>query len=151
MQRWIIAAGVFLVLLVGGGAFGYRTYKQNRPTRVWLQVQINPEASAESRSATVKMLTQRLGEHARLARVSKDVGLTRKMKVATDDAAANDLEKRLFVELGEFDTPKGKVPSINIGLNCKVKESATMGAVITRMGKDLARILGLPEPGTKGF
>ena len=99
----------------------------------------------------VSIYTCALGEHARLARVSKDVGLTRKMKVATDDAAANDLEKRLFVELGEFDTPKGKVPSINIGLNCKVKESATMGAVITRMGKDLARILGLPEPGTKGF
>lgn len=136
---------------MGGGALGYRTYKQNRPTRVWLQLQVNAETSTDYRQATVKMLSGRLGEPALLARVSKDVELTQKMKYASDEAAAADLGKRLFVELGEVDTPKGKVPSINVGMNCKAKECAVMGQVINRLGKDLARILGIPEPGKETF
>lgn len=142
------------MLLLGGGAvgyFSYKTYKQNRPTRVWLQLPINPESSADYRKSSVKMLTERLSEPAVLAGVSKDVGLTRKMKLASDDAGAAELGKRLFVELGEMDTPKGKVPTINVGLNCKVKECALMGEVANRMRKDLARIIGLPEPGPGEF
>ena len=112
---------------------------------------INPALTSERRDATVILLKQRLGEHALLARVSKDVGLTKKLRYATDDEAATDLGKRLFVELGQADTSKGKVPSINIGMKCKVKEFKTMGEVTNRLGKDIFTILGIPEPTQDSF
>jgi hypothetical protein len=151
MQRLIIAAGVLLVLMLGAGAFALRVHRQNQSTQVWLPMPINPALTSERRDATVILLKQRLGEHALLARVSKDVGLTKKLRYATDDEAATDLGKRLFVELGQADTSKGKVPSINIGMKCKVKEFKTMGEVTNRLGKDIFTILGIPEPTQDSF
>jgi len=100
---------------------------------------------------TVKLLKQKLGEHALLVQVSKDVGLAKKMKLASDEEAANALGKRLFVELGKADSPVGKVPSLNVGLNCKVKEFKTMGEVVNRLRKDVFRILDIPEPRKQAF
>ncbi|MEI6675330.1 MAG: hypothetical protein WCO57_09150 [Verrucomicrobiota bacterium] len=151
MQRWIVAAGFLLGLMVVGGAFAHRAYQQNRSTQVWLPMPINPDQSAERLDMTVKLLKQKLSEHALLVRVSKDVSLAKKMKLASDEEAANALEKRLFVELGKADSPVGKIPSLNIGLNCKVKELTTMGEVVNRLRKDVFSILGIPEPRKQAF
>lgn len=150
MQRWIIAAGVLLVLVVGSSAFGYRAYRQNRAIHpILLQLSLKPDASVENRAAMVKWVKQKLGEHELLVRVSKDVGLTRKLKFASDDAAASDLRKRLFVEPGETVTPSGRVPTIDIGLDCKVKEYGVMVDVSKRISKDKA--LSAPGLESEGF
>lgn len=151
MQRWIIAAAVLLVLMVGSAAVALRVHRQNQATQVWLPMPINPALSSERREATVVLLKQKLGAHSLLAQVSKDVGLTKKMKYTSDDEAAADLGKRLFVELGQADTSNGKVPSINVGMKCKVKEFKTMGEVTNRLGKDIFAILGIQEPAKDSF
>ncbi len=127
-----------MLLLVGGGAFGYRSHRLNQPIQpVFLQFPLLPEASPEDRAAAVKSLTQKLREPALLARVTKDAGLTKKMQQATDELAASDLGKRVFVELGEADTPLGRVPVIKVGLRCKVKEYNTMLETSSHLSKAL--------------
>ena len=127
-----------MLLLVGGGAFGYRSYRLNQPIQpVFLQFPLAPVTSPEDRAAAVKSLTLKLREAALLARVTKDAGLTKKMKHATDESAASDLGKRVFVELGEADTPHGRVPVVKIGLQCKVKEYNTMLEASTHFSKAL--------------
>lgn len=127
MQRWIIAAGVFLALLLGGGVFGYRAYRLNKPIHpVLLQYTIPAESTPKERADKMELLKRLLREPALLTRVSKEGGLAKKLQMTTDEAAANELGKRLFVELGEADTPQGKLAVIKIGLDCKVKEFDTM-------------------------
>ena len=128
------------VLVVGGGAFAYRTYRQNRPIHaVLLQLQISPDAAPSEQATTLKAVMQKLREPALLTRASKEAGLTKKLQFATDEAAANDLGKRLFAELGEADTPKGRMPVINIGFNCKVKEFNTMTEVSQHLNQTLKK------------
>lgn len=116
-----------MVLLVGGGAFAYRTYRLSRPIHpVLLQFPVPAETSLDERDATAKAVGQKLRDPALLVRVSKDVGLKKKLRYATDEAAASDLGKRLFVEAGEVDTAQGRKFAINIGLNCTVGEYNTM-------------------------
>jgi len=123
---------------MGGGAFAYRTHQQNRPIHpVLLELPIATSASPEERAAAAKALTQKLREPALLTRVSKASGLTIKLKFATDEAAANDLGKRLFVELGESDTAQGRMPVIKIGLNCTVREYNTMVEVSKHLNQAL--------------
>ncbi len=127
MQRWIIAAGVLLVILLGAGAFAYHTYKVNQPVHpVLLQFPIPVQSTSKERNDRLEWLKRILLEPALLTKVSKNAGLAQKLQLATDDAAANDLGKRLFVEIGEADTPQGRVPVMKIGLHCKVKEYNTM-------------------------
>ncbi len=150
MQRWIVAAGVLLVLIVGASAFAYRSYQQNRATQVWLPISIKPDQPAERLASTVLKLKQGLSAHALLVQVSKDVGLARKMHLPTDAAAADALEERLFVEIGTADSPLGKVPSLNVGLHCKVKEFHVMSEVVNRLRKDIFSLLGVAEPRKTG-
>ena len=137
--------------MMGGSALAYRTYQQNRATQVWMPLTINPDLPAERTDQTVNMLRQKLSEHVLLVQVSKDVGLAKKLKLASDDAAASELGKRLFVEVGKADSPLGKVPSLNIGFNCKVKEFRTMSDCVNRLSKDVLSLLGIAEPKKQGL
>ena len=116
-----------MVILLGGGAFSYHTYKINLPVHpVLLQFPVPVESTSKERSDKIDWLKRVLLEPSLLTKVSKNAGLAKKLQLATDDAAANDLGKRLFVEIGEADTPQGRVPVMKIGLHCKVKEYNTM-------------------------
>ena len=138
MQRWIIAAGVFLALVLAGGAFGYRAYRLNQAVHpVLLQFPIPAEASAAERSTKAELLQHMLKDPALLTRVSKDAGLAKKLRVDSDEAAANELGKRLFVEIGTADTPQGRQAGINIGLNCKRGEYGLMVDVSNHLNKAL--------------
>ncbi len=144
MQRWIIAGLVFIVLLTGGGYFAYRSYQQNRATRIWLPLP-TPEVSVEQRREMTVMLNEKLKDPILLEAVCKDSGYAKTMGLASDEEGAKDLLKRFFCEIGTADTPGGKVPSINVGFSCKVKEFSKMGDVTNRLRKDILLILGLPE------
>ncbi len=140
-----------MVIALGGGAFAYRNYKQNLDTQIWLPMPINQERPVELREKTVKVLKQKLSDPVLLAQVSQDVGLVKKMRLVSDEEVAKDLAKRLFVEIGTADTARGKVPSINIGFNCKVKEFGMMSDVVNRLRKDIFKILGIPQPKNEEF
>lgn len=124
------------MLLVAGAAIGYRTYRLNQPIHpVLLQYPLPVDMSLEKRSATAQVLKQKLCDAALLIQVSKEVGLAKKLDFATDEGAAIELAKRVFVEVGEADLPQGRVPAIGIGLNCKVKEYNTMVEVSNRLNR----------------
>src|SRR5690606_16719837 len=98
MQRWIVAAVVLMLLTVGGGAFAYRHYKQNKPTRVYVPMPLNPDFPAEKREEVAAELKKRLSEPELLIQAVKDTGLAGKLKLASDEAAGDFVGKRLFVE-----------------------------------------------------
>jgi hypothetical protein len=149
MQRWIVAAVVFVVLGIGGlsaAYFGYHKYKQNRPTQIWLPIPTKPDLELKQRREIAAMLKTRLSDLALLKRVSQDTGYASEMGFANDDEAAKDLQQRLFSEVGTADTPSGKVASINVGFNCKVKEFGKMGKATNRLMDDISAALGAPRP-----
>lgn len=145
MQRWIVAAVVFVVLLAGGAGFGYRYYKQNKQTQIWLPIP-TPEMELKERKTVAAMLKEKLSDLDLLTRVSKDSGYAQEMGLANDAEAAKDLQQRLFTGIGFADTPSGKVPSVNVGFNCKVKEFDKMGKPTQRLKNDIGNLLGKPAP-----
>jgi len=141
MQRWIIAGLVFLVLLMGGAAFGYRTYQQNRNTRIWLPLPV-PEATVEQRREMAADLRAKLGDPVLMGAVCKDSGYAGPMGLAADEAT-KALLGRLFVEVGTADTPTGRIPSVNVGFNCKVKNFDKMKKPTNRLRDEIMKILGV--------
>jgi hypothetical protein len=123
-----------------------REHKQNLPTRIWLPIPTKPELELEKRQEVATLLKDKLSDLALLGRVSKDAGYAKEMGFPTDEEAAKDLQKRLFSEVGTADTPSGKVASINVGFDCKVKEFGKMRKVTNRLMADIGIILGLPAP-----
>ena len=139
------------MLLVGGVGFGYRIYQQNRDTRIWLPIPTNPELSMTQRKEVAAMLRDQLSDPALLARVSKDSGYATTMGLPSDEAGAKDLLKRLFAEVGTAETTKGRVPSINVGFECKVKEFKKMDKVTKRLMVDIGLVLGAPASKSESF
>ena len=104
---------------------------------------INPELPEAKRDVIIKQLKEKLGERALLVKVSQDVGLMKKWKVKTDDEGARQIAEIMFVRMGEADTPQGKVPSINIGVTGKSKDTAISGEIAMRLMEDVWKILGI--------
>ncbi len=146
MQRWIIAGVVLLVLTFGAGFVGIKIYKQNRPHPVWVPLPVNPELSGDKKLQFSKELKQKLGEHQNLLTLSKDLKLAEKWKLASDEEAANLVAARLFVKVGEADTPNGtKIPSINIGVNGKAKDKEISNEIALRLFSDVRKMLGIDQ------
>ena len=97
-----------MLLVLGGGGFAYRTYKQNRPQPMWVPLPINPELPAEKRKEVVAELKKSLMKPEVLIQVSKDLGLPKAFGLPTDEAAANEVAQRMFVEVGETDGADGR-------------------------------------------
>lgn len=139
-----------MLLLCGGALFAYRTYKLNGPQPVWIPLPIHRQLSDEKRDELIKNLKTKLAAPEILVKVSKDVGLMQKWHLASDEEGARVIGERLFVKAGEADTPLGKVPSINIGVNGKAKESVVSGEIMMRLINDVWKILGIDPPPKKG-
>ena len=152
MQRWIVFGVVAVLVVLGGGGFAYRTYKQNRPQPIWVPLPLNPELPAEKRTEIAAELKKSLTKPAVLIQVSKDLSLPKVLGVATDEAAANEVAQRMFVEVGEADAPTGgKVPSINIGIKGKRKDQDVSGKIAMRLMQDVWKTLGIKPPPQKEF
>ena len=135
-----------MLLLVGGVGFVYYTYKQNYADPIWVPLPLKAEVSVEKRDQIARDLKAKLGEREVLVKVSQDLGLARKWQVVSDEEAAKELGKRLFVKPGEVDTPLGKVPSLNIGVTGKHKERDVSGEISVRLMDDVWKILGIKPP-----
>lgn len=152
MQRWIVIGAVAVLLVLGGGGFAYRTYKQNRPEPIWVPLPLNPELPAEKRTEVAAELKKSLMKPAVLIQVSKDLGLPKILGVTTDEAAANEVAQRMFVDVGEADAATGgKVPSINIGIKGTRKDREISGKIALRLMQDVWKILGIKPPPEKEF
>ena len=146
MQRWIAIGLVVVLLAVGGAGYGLHLYKQSRPHPVWVPMPINRELTEENGREIAKDLKAKLGDKARLTLVSQELGLAKLWELPSDDAAASEISERLFVDLGEMDTPTGKVPSINIGVRGPVKDKQISEKLAMRLMQDVRKLLGIKPP-----
>ncbi len=146
MKTLIISGIVAVALMFGGSLYGYRAYKESRPRPMWVPLQINPKLPTEKQDQIAKELKTKLLDHDFLMQVSKELGLMKEWKLESDAKCADELAKRLFVKVGEFDTEKGRVPSINVGVNGTVKEGSLSSKIAMHLTKHVWKILGLDAP-----
>ena len=148
MQRWILLSVVlFLGLLAGSTLVGYRIYKLNRPHPVWVPLPINPELPGEKKAEIAADLKTKLGTQANLLKISKDLGLAKKLGLGSDEEAARAVATRLFVRVGEADGPMGaKVPSINVGVSGKEKDQKVSEEIALRLIVEVRQILEIKAP-----
>jgi hypothetical protein len=144
MQRWIAAGLVIMVLFLGGSYYGYRTYKANRPSPMWVPLAIKPDTENAKRDAMILELKTKLSEQEVLTKVSQDLGLKEIWNLPTDDACAEALRERLFVRSGDVATKMGPMPAIHIGVNGKAKEVKLSEKIALRLMDDVWKILGVP-------
>ena len=140
-----------VMLFLGGSFFAYKYYKANRPHPVWVPLPINPELESAKRDSIIKELKAKLSEKNLLVKVSQDVGLVKKWRLASYEEGAREIGSRLFVRSGDRDTPMGKVPAILIGVSGKAKESAVSGEIAMRLIEDVWKILGIKPPQRSDF
>jgi hypothetical protein len=141
MQRWIALAVVVLLLVTGGAGFGLWKYKQNKPHPIWVPLQINRELPEDKRQAVADELSTKLRDKKILLQISKELRLAEKMDLPTSEAAAVELDKRLFVEVGEADSPMGKVPSINVGFRGTAREEPVTKQIVERLAREVGKII----------
>lgn len=153
MQRWMLYAGlaVFgLVLLVGGGLYGYREHLRSKPAPIWVPLALRADISMEDQSKLAEELETKLRNEDLLRQVAIDADTQSQLKLPSEDAAVKELEKRLFVKAGTANTPTGTVPSVNIGFNGNGHEKKATGDAATRIIKDVWKMLGIdPETGER--
>ena len=146
MQRWIAAGLVIMVLFLGGSYYGYKTYKANRPSPIWVPLAIKPDTENAKRDNMILELKTKLSEQEVLTKVSQDLGLKQKWNLASDESCAQELRHRLFVRSGDVATKMGPMPAILIGMNGKAKERELSGKIAMRLMDDVWNILGVPPP-----
>lgn len=151
MQRWIALATMVVLLLGAVGGMLLWNHRRNQPDKVWVPLPLNPEAPEDARANIVKQLDAELRKPSVLLGVASDVQLASKLNLPNAEAAADELGKRLFVELGTADSPMGRIPSINIGVSGKAREHALLGQMAERLMKDVKRILGVKEKPAPAF
>jgi hypothetical protein len=149
MQRWI-AIGVLLVMLgCGGGAFAYWNHKQNLPAPMWVPLPIRNDLPEDELKKTITELRDKLHDEDLLLKAAKDLGLAGKWKMESDGEAQRELADRIFVKIGDMDSPMGKVPAVHIGVTGKKRERQLSGEIAMRLMEDVWKILGI-EPPQKG-
>jgi len=149
MQRWKLLAVIALVVVgsaVAAGGYAFWNARQNKPTRVWVPMEINPVLTMEERHQAADQIQKYLDRPEILTPVAKESGIAGGLGLASDEKAVELLSERLFVEVGEFNSPKGLVPAINIGFDCTKREFDTLGRAATRLMKDVWTFITPPEP-----
>jgi len=146
MQRWILIGVTAIIFVIGGGGFAFWQMKQNRPQPIWIPLPINAGLPLEQRDAMVKQLKTDLSKKDRLVQISKDLGLTRKLHLATDDDVAVVLSQRLFVKVGEVTKSTGTIPTVDIGVDGVRKEAKVSEEIAKRLLQDVWKILGVKPP-----
>ena len=135
-----------MVLMGGAAWFGYRTYKETRPSPMWVPLQVNQDMPTDKQDEIAKELRVKLLERDYLVGLSKELGLMKEWDMESDEKCADELAKRIFVRVGTYDTAMGRVPSINIGVNGVVKETAQSSKIAMHLAKQVWSILELAPP-----
>jgi hypothetical protein len=146
MQRWILIGVAALLLVLATGVFGYWQYRQNRAEPIWVPIPLNKELPLEQRDEMVKKLKIELCQKDRLVQVSKELKLTEKFSLPSDEAVAAELTERLFVKVGEFKTATVTIPTLDIGVDGAHKDSKTSAEIAQRMVQEVWKILGVKPP-----
>lgn len=137
------ASIVGLVLLVGGGLYGYRDFLRSKPAPIWVPIPLRADISMAEQGKTAGEIEARLRTDEILRQIAIDVDFQKKLKLPSQDAAVKELDRRLFVKPGTTDTRDGNVLSINIGVTGNGHEKEVLSKTATRLIKDVWKILGI--------
>ena len=144
MQRWIVVASAVLFLLVGGGAFTYWKVRQNKPDFSYIPLPFTPESTASQREETVKGLRERLITDPILIGLVRDCNIEKQWKLPSEQAAVEELKKRVIFKPGETTIQGIKMETLNIGFNGIVSEHRELQSLSNRLMEDVQRILSRP-------
>lgn len=151
MQRWILlgALGVVgLVVMFFGARYAKRQYHLSQPDKVWVPVPLRMDLPMEEQINLAKQIDEKLRTDEILRTVVIDVGLKEKFKQPSEDAAVKELSRRLFVEVGTYETPMGFVPTINVGVAGIGHENTVLKETSIRVVKFVHLMNGIdPETG----
>lgn len=145
MQRWIVAAAVVLCLLLGLGAFAYWKVKQNGPDFSYIPLPFNPDTTEGQREQTVKAMKAQLVTDTILTGVARDCGIEAKWDLPSEQAAVEELKRRLIFEAGETKLKGIPTATLNIGFRGKVAEHKDLQALSNRMMEDVQRVMAPNE------
>ena len=146
MQRWIVLGALLLSLLGGGLMFGYWTHHQSRPDRQWVPIPFNPDSTEDQRDKSVEDLRKALLTDAVLTGIVRDCGIEWKWKLASEQAAVEELKQRVFIEKGESTFKGIPTATLNIGFKGIVREQSELKALAERMIADVQRLVAPPSP-----
>jgi len=149
MQRWKLLAVIALVVVgsaVAAGGYAFWNARQNKPTRVFVPLEINPVLTMEERAEAAGKIQEYLLRPEILTPVARETGIAAGLGLESDEKAAELLGQRLFVEVGEYNSPKGLAPALNIGFTCTKREFDTLGRAATRLMKDVWTFITPADP-----
>lgn len=146
MQRWIALAAFVLVLIGGGGVFGYWKYKQGLPDKRFVPLAFNADSTEEQRAAEVAGMRERLLTDVVLTGVVRDCGIESKWDLPSEEAALEELRKRVVIEAGETRINGVPTPTLNIGFTGIAAEQDVLNALAERLMEDVQRIIAPPKP-----
>ena len=138
-----------LVLLTGGGLYGYREYLRSKPAPIWVPIALRVDMPLKEQESLAGKIEEKLRDDELLRQIVIDAKLREGFGVATEDDAVEELKRRMFVKAGRADAPHGgTVPSINVGVDGTGREKKVLGDAAMRMVKDVWLMLGVdPETG----
>ncbi len=141
MQRWIALAALVLCLLAGGAVFGVWKYKQGLPDKRFVPLAFNPESTEEQRQKSVEEMRERLLTDEILVGVVRDCNVEGKWKLSSEQAAVDELRKRVILESGETLIKGIPVPTLNIGFKGIAAEHNDLNILAERLMKDVQRLI----------
>ncbi|HEY8961105.1 MAG TPA: hypothetical protein VIM57_02805 [Luteolibacter sp.] len=115
------------VLLLGGAAFGIRTFKQNRPAPFWVKISVRLPPDGEQLEKLEKEIRQRAQSDEVIGPVVRELDLARRWNLPSEEMAAAELRRRMFVRFQGGDV-------LEIGLNGKRKEMTTTSEIAKKLG-----------------
>lgn len=145
MQRWIVLGVVAMMLALGGAYAGYKTYQSNRPGPIWVPLTIRPDLEKEKRDQTCESLKAYVMDDARVLAVVRDLELARIWSLDSEEDAAAELKRRIFVRQGRAGGPFGDAPAINVGVQGKQKEKPMTKRIVERIMKDVQMVIDMPQ------
>ena len=146
MQRWIVLGALVLSLLGGGLMFGYWKHHQSRPDRQWVPIPFNPESTQEQRDKSVEDLRKALLTDTVLTGIVRDCGIESKWKLQSEQAAVEELKRRVIIEAGETTLRGVPTATLNVGFKGNVGEQRELKMLAERMIEDVRRLINQSPP-----
>jgi hypothetical protein len=106
---------------------------------------LNAELPKEQRDEVCTKLKEYMLQEERLLAIVRDLQLTAVWSQPSEEAAAAELKKRIFIRIGDATTPMGEVPALHVGLSGTRKDKDMTQKIVGRMMDNVKVALGLPD------